>query len=219
MNLHQKILILTRDSLSASVIEQYLASEGWPQLVTMLHGVNQAQDDGDSNDHRNELARNLRHADVVVVDGDVLTPVLERALVDHPVIMIGAPKPPRPTGRSAPERILKKPIKPADLVANLQQILAPIHHTLGPWRFCPGTRSLTHEDGHSCALTEREDHLLALLCRREPLGGEDLRRAVWGRASAVSQTLHTHLARLRRKIAPVRITCTDQSYRLDDDPV
>ena len=141
--------------------------------------------------------------------------------------------------RQLAKKILAKPVSPRALSDVLYQWLQPkVPWVLAPWLFVPRSRTLTREGRPPRLLTEREDAILSLLCEQsaheaqntspyqtplpnapDGLTSQDIRQALWGRgvdgqALGNAQTLATHMARLRKKIAPTTIPCLQQRYRL-----
>jgi DNA-binding response OmpR family regulator len=104
-----------------------------------------------------------------------------------------------------PVLLLTKPVRVADMLARVAEILArpaatAIH--LGPWRFQLVARLLENGEGQKVRLTDKEAAILEHLLQAEGVVDRDtLLEQVWGYSSAITtHTLETHIYRLRRKI-------------------
>jgi DNA-binding response OmpR family regulator len=75
--------------------------------------------------------------------------------------------------------------------------------TIGPYRLSLATRTLSHEDGTSQKLTDKEAEFLHFMhrARGEIVPREVLLAEIWGyNARVTTHTLETHIYRLRQKI-------------------
>lgn len=105
---------------------------------------------------------------------------------------------------------LLKPFDPPELVARIgalgRRVHVPLQEnglTVGAWSLDCSARRLTHREGGSSELTQREFQLLELLMRRagQTLPRELIFDRVWGREQAVTDnTLDATLRLLRKKM-------------------
>ena len=93
---------------------------------------------------------------------------------------------------------------------------------IGPYEFRPSTKTLRTKEGKRIRLTEKETEILKYLYRAggKAVARETLLSEVWGYNAAVTtNTLETHIYRLRQKVEPdpgnARLLMTDAGgYRL-----
>jgi hypothetical protein len=117
--------------------------------------------------------------------------------------------------------ILRAPFRLSRLMMELHQPRAmPLPPLADGWEAEPGSRSFTHAEHASIALTEREwDMCLYLLRQKDVVSPERLLQDLWGYEPNVeSHTVETHIYRLRQKLEqharpPCHITTSEGGYK------
>ena len=125
-----------------------------------------------------------------------------------------------------------KPLRFAELLARLRAIIRTFERSndavfaIGPYTFCPSVRMLREPRRNRCIrLTGKEAAVLTVLYRAgtKPVPRRVLLSEVWGYdAAATTNTVETHIYRLRQKLDPDRsdvqlLLTNGDGYRLDQD--
>ena len=184
------------------------------------------------------LGREVR-ADLILLDVDLpdmdgrdACRELRKAGVTTPIILL--------TGQSSEADTVKgleagandyvtKPFRFAVLLARIRAHLRSHEQSedavfrIGPYEFRPAGKMMIDEKGRKIRLTEKETSILKYLYRAgaKAVMREELLAEVWGyNAGVTTNTLETHIYRLRQKIEPdpgnARLLVTDAGgYRLN----
>ena len=146
------------------------------------------------------------------MDGREVCGALRNADVNCPVIMLTGADTETDTVRgldAGANDYVTKPFKFSILLARIRAQLRQHERSedavfsIGPYRFHPAAKVLTHPEGSRIRLTEKEVAILKYLLRRVSgvTGRQTLLNEVWGYNSGVTtHTLETHVYRLRQKI-------------------
>ena len=154
--------------------------------------------------------------DVGLPDGDgrELCREMRRAQIAAPIIMLTAVDGEADTilGLDAGANdYVTKPFKFGVLLARIRAQLRSHEASedavfrIGPYEFRPAGKMLVDEAGKKIRLTEKETNILKYLYRagEKPVSREELLTEVWGyNAGVTTNTLETHVYRLRQKIEP-----------------
>ncbi len=151
--------------------------------------------------------------DVTLPDGDGcdLCARLRAARQGMPVLMLTASDAEGDVVRgleAGAHDYLCKPVRPSVLVARLRAQLRQHEHsmdavlTVGRWQFYPARKVLRDKEGGRIWLTSKEVDILRHLLRVDGVARkQELLADVWGYNSSIpTQTLETHIYRLRQKI-------------------
>ena len=112
---------------------------------------------------------------------------------------------------------LAKPYRLSELLSLIDSFEQ--EHKLGKYSFSPTQRKL-YNDQTEVNLTEKESQILDILLAEQKIGKTELLEKVWGyNKDAETNTIETHIYRLRQKLAPLGldaiIETNDNSYSLN----